>query len=111
MKSVKLREINWSWEKNAFGHAVKHRASDLFLALVVQNMEIPAGAILKKAVFEVQLEGAEKPRTFSVWPPKTASFGRGEEAALIQQWLRRQGFILLGKKASDDKTDRSLAGA
>jgi hypothetical protein len=108
MKSVRLRGIDWTWD-NAFGHAVKHRASDLFLALAVQKMEIPPGAILKKAVFEVDLTDVDKSRRFSIWPPKTTTYGRGEEAALIEQWLRKQGFILLGKKTIGDKADPVVA--
>jgi hypothetical protein len=108
MKSVRLRAINWTWE-NAFGHTVKHRASDLVLAFAVQNMEIPPDAILKKAVFEVELSEVEKPRSFSIWPPKSSAYGRGEEAALIEQWLRRQGFILLGRKTAGEEADPVVA--
>jgi hypothetical protein len=108
MKSVRLRAINWTWE-NAIGHKVNHRASDLFLAFAVQATEIPPDAILKKAIFEVEFSGVEKPHKFSVWPPKSSGHGWGEEAALIEKWLRRQGFILLGKKTTGEKADPVVA--
>jgi hypothetical protein len=108
MKSVRLRELTWTWD-NAFAHVVKHRASDLFLALGLQRLGIPLDAILTKAVFEVELTDVEKSRRFSIWPPKTAAYGRGEEAALIEQWLRKQDFILLGKKMTREKADPLVA--
>jgi hypothetical protein len=108
MKSVRLRAINWTWD-NTFGHAVNHRASDLFLALAVKALEIPPDAILKKAVFEVVFSEGDKPRKFTIWPPKSSAYGWGEEAALIEKWLQRQGFILLGKKTTGEKTDSFVA--
>jgi hypothetical protein len=109
MKSVRLREIQWEWE-NAFGHVVKHRASDVFLAFTLQKLEIPRGAVLRKAAFDVELTDGLRPRAVTIWPPKTASYGRGEEAALVERWLRRQGFILLGRKATIEKAKPTLAG-
>lgn len=108
MKAVRLREIHWIWQ-GAFGHAVTHRASDLFLAFAVQNMEIPKDAILKKAVFDVELSDVDKPRSISIRPPRTATYGRGEEAALVERWLRKQGFIFLGEKADDEEADPVVA--
>ena len=98
------------WD-GAFQHVEIHRGSDLLLAFTMREMSIPMGPTLKKAVFEVRLTGVDKPRIAWVRPPSTAAFGRGEEAALIEQWLRRQGFILVGSKAADEEADTVMAGA
>ena len=74
-------------------------------------MAIPQEALISKAVFEVRLTGMEKPQSVSIKPPNTATFGHGEEAALIEQWLREQGFILLGTRAEDEKADPVMADA
>lgn len=109
LDSIKLREVQWAWD-GAFQHVEIHRGSDLFFAFTLREMSIPVEPVLKKAVFEVRLTGVEKPRSAWIRPPNTAAFGRGEESALIEQWLRGQGFILVGTKVADEEVDTVVAG-
>lgn len=108
LETIRLREIQWAWD-GAFQHVETHRAADLFLAFAVRDLAIPREATITKAVFEVRLTGIEKPRKLSIRPPNTASFERGEEAALIEQWLRDQEFILVGAKAGNEEADAVMA--
>ncbi len=106
---IKLREIQFDWG-GAFKHIETDRGADLFLAFAVRGMAIPQEPVIRKAVFEVKLAGIDKPRLVSIKPPNTATFGRGEAVALIEQWLREQGFVLLGKRVEDEETDPVMAG-
>ncbi len=60
---------------------------------------IPAEPVIRKAVFKVKLQGEKKPRTVSVKAGNKAGYQRGEESAIVENWLRARGFILLGTKA------------
>ncbi len=108
LESVRLREVQWLWD-GAFKQVDTHRASDLFEAFAIRGMTIPKEPTIQKAVFEVKLAAVEKPRLASIRIPNTAAFGRGEEALPVEQWLRQQGFILLGTKAEHEEADEVLA--
>ncbi len=109
LESIRLREIQYAWT-GAFKEVETHRASDVFLAFALRNVVIPHEPVIRKAVFDVKLAGIEKPEKVTITPPNTATFGHGGAAALIEQWLREQGFILLGVRAADEETDPAMAG-
>ena len=46
-----------------------------------------------------------------VQPPNVAEYGRGEEAALIEQWLRARGFVIVGSVADDENNQPFMAVA
>jgi hypothetical protein len=110
IESIRLREIRYLWP-GAFEHVEIHRAFDLFLAFAMRRMAIHREPKITKAVFEVKLQGVEKTRKVSICPPNVAEYGHGDEAALIEEWLRRRGFILVGAAAGDEEADAVLAGA
>ncbi len=98
LESIRLREIQWV-RGGAFEHLEIHRASDLFAVFDLRQKTIPQESKLIKAAFEVKLTGVEKPRIVQIKPPSRSSFGCGEEAELIEQWLREQRFIVAGRAA------------
>ncbi len=59
----------------------------------------------------MKLAGEKKPRSASIRPQNVAEYGRGEEALIIEEWLRARGFILVGKAAEHEETEPAVAGA
>ncbi len=105
---ILLRELQWAW--NGVAPQVEiQRGPDLFRAFEERPKTIPADAMLRKAIFEIHLTGIKKPRIAWVRPPSTASYGRGEESPLVEQWFRFQGFVLLGARTADEKADTVVA--
>lgn len=98
LESIRLREIQWV-EGGAFEHMEIHRAPDLFTVFDLWHRAIPQEPKLIKAAFEVKLTGVETPRIVEIKPPSGASFGCGEEAEPIEQWMREQRFIVGGTAA------------
>ena len=109
LETIRLREIQYAWD-GAFKEVETHRASDLFLAFALRNVAIPEEAFIRKAVFDVKLASIEKPEKVTITLPNTATLGHGEAAALIEQWLREQGFILVGARAEDEEAEPVMAG-
>ena len=68
-------------------------------------------AELRYARFAVKLAGETHPRPVLVRPPNVAEYGRGEEAALIEHWLRERKFILVGSVADDENARSFMAVA
>jgi hypothetical protein len=95
---VRLREIEYRWPE-AFNLIEKYGADDVFRSLAALKRGIDRKAEICKAAFSVKLEGEKKPRSASIRPPSTAAYGRGDEAVMIETWLRARRFILLGTAA------------
>lgn len=106
MEWVRLTEIEYDWA-TAFNYTEKHKAEDVFKALEMKRRRIEPEAELRYARFAVKLAGETNPRPVLVRPPNVAEYGRGEEAALIEHWLRERKFILVGS-AADDENARSF---
>ncbi len=110
MESVRLREIEYGWG-GAFDHVETHRAEDLFKALVLLNRVVEQTVQIRKAVFKIKLKGEKKPRTITIKAGNKSGYNRGEEATMIEDWLRLRKFVLTQERAPDAQTDSAVASA
>lgn len=110
MDRVDLREIEYSWS-GAFDHVEIHRASSLFNALVLINRGVEQEAHILKAVFRIRLDGEKKPRTVTIKAGNKSGYNRGEEAMMIEDWLRARGFVLTEDHLQDEEADAAMASA
>lgn len=110
MEGVRLTELEYSWP-SAFDHVERHKAFDLFKALELRRARIEAEADIQHARFAVKLAGETSPRPVLIQPPNVAQYGRGEESAVIEQWLRLRGFVLVGVMADDENPQSFMAVA
>ncbi|QOY88224.1 hypothetical protein [Paludibaculum fermentans] len=109
LDTVKLREIEYSWG-GAFEHFEVHRAESLFHALALIQRTIEAEAQIRKAVFKIKLDDEKKPRTVTIKAGNKSGYNRGEEAMVIEDWLRARGFVITEEGAADAQADAALAG-
>lgn len=107
---VRLSEIEYFWA-GAFDHVEIHRADDLFKALMLINRDIEKEGHIRKAVFKIRLEGEKKARTATITAGNRSGYNRGEEATMIEDWLRARGFVLTQEATRDAQVDATLAGA
>jgi hypothetical protein len=107
--SVRLREIEYGWE-GAFDHVEIHRAEDLFKALMIVNRIVEKGARIRKAVFKIKLEGEKKARTVAIKAGNKSGYNRGEEATMIEDWLRARGFVLTQERSPNAEANAAVAG-
>lgn len=110
LERVRMTEIEYSWPC-AFDYTERHKADDVFKALELKRRSIEADAKLLRARFAVKLCGEASSRPVLIQPPNIAEYGRGEEAALIEQWLRARGFVLVGAAADDEEAQPFMAVA
>ena len=109
MEAVWLNDIEYAWPGE--DHDARHRSNDVFHALAIQSRRIEPGAVIKKAVFSVRMQGETKLRSVLIRPRNIAEYGRGEEAAIIESWLRARGFVVVGAAADDERPGPFLAVA
>src|SRR5260370_35397150 len=108
--SVRLREIEYAWD-GAFDHVETHRAEDLFKALAILSRDVEKEARIRRAVFKIKLDGEKKARTVTIKAGNKSGYNRGEEATMIEDWLRAPGFVLTEVTAQDAAVDSTLADA
>jgi hypothetical protein len=110
IESVRLREIEYAWD-GAFDHVETHRAEDLFKALAILSRDVEKEARIRRAVFKIKLDGEKKARSVTIKAGNKSGYNRGEEATMIEDWLRARGFVLTQETAQDAQVDSTLAGA
>ncbi len=110
IESIRLREIEYNWE-GAFEHAEIHRAEDLLKALIIIGREVEQRPPIRKAVFKVKLHGEKKPRTVTIRAGNKAGYNRGEEAMVIEEWLRARGFVRGQEEPQHANADQAVARA
>jgi hypothetical protein len=108
---VWLTELEYGWPDQALHLIEKKKADDLFAALAHRKASLPEDARLLKARFAVKLTGEASPRPLMIQPPNIADYGRGEEAAPIEQFLRERRFVQVGTEADDETTQPFMAVA
>jgi hypothetical protein len=109
IEAVWLNDIEYVWPGE--DHDERHRSNDVFHALAIQHRRIEPAAEIKKAVFSVRMQGETKLRSVLIRPRNIAEYGRGEEAAIIENWLRARGFVVVGAAADDERSGPFLAVA
>ena len=65
-----------------------HAGARLFQALALLQRNIETEAQIRKAVFKIKLHGEKKPRTVTIKAGNKSGYNRGEEAMVIEDWLR-----------------------
>jgi hypothetical protein len=98
IESVKLKEVEYAWG-GAFEHTETHRAADLFKALPLIRRGLECEPVIRKAVFEVKLTGERRARTVTIKAGNRSGYGRGDEAMVIERWLRARGFVISEERA------------
>ncbi|TCZ63978.1 hypothetical protein [Roseicella aquatilis] len=102
IKGVRLVEYRRYWG-GVYRETETRKAEDIFAALADRNIRTLAGGRLNSATFKVAFEDSEKERSVTIRPPGIARYERNDDSELIEQWLRRRGFILSGQRVDDDE--------
>ncbi len=92
VESVTLAELQVFWHGT---HEIEIRkAPDLFTAMEQRKGQIHPGARRTGATFRVKFADVKTTRNVSIWPSNLIKVTRDDDGALIEQWLKRRGFIL-----------------
>jgi hypothetical protein len=101
LESAHLTELELDWG-GALNHVSVEKADDVLLALQIRQAGITDQPSLKRAKIKVKLKGVKKARVLSLTAGNKSGYPRGDEAAIIEEWLRARGFIVYGKRAYED---------
>ena len=76
---------------------------------MIINRVIEREAHIRKAVFKIKLEGEKKPRSVAIRAGNRSGYNRGEEATMIEDWLRARGFVVSQTEVNREKVNAALA--
>ena len=108
MESVVLVEIDVFWG-GAFSETETRRADDLFAAYAARDRQLPNARIIK-AKFSVKFTDSAKPRTVTIRPANVALYTRDSDAAILETWLTKRGFIVAAQKETSNDAEPALGG-
>jgi hypothetical protein len=92
MESVTLREVQWSW--GGTNHeAESFRADDVFAVRRMSDWQVPQTAWISRAVFQIKFADSRVPRSVTIRPSNIALYTRDSDAALVEEWLEKRGFL------------------
>jgi hypothetical protein len=88
-----LKEIHYHWG-GAEREIEIRKANDLFKALKARNRDILTTPKIIKACFQIKFTDSKAPRMITIKPPNLAQYTRDSDSAIIEDWLKRRGFII-----------------
>jgi len=107
--TITLKEVQIFWG-GAQGEVETRRAKNLFEALKARKKDLPKGPLVK-ASFLVKFTDAKTPRTVTVRRGNVASYTRDPDAAVVEEWLTRRGFVTTTPEAQDADVAPAVAHA
>ncbi len=110
MEWVRLREAHFLLGGPS-NEVEVHRADDVFQAFQSRGGKPPEGARMIRAVFQVKFTDSKRPRSVTIRPSNVAQYTRDDDAEVVEQWLRRRGFILKGADSGKGVPHATLASA
>lgn len=93
MHHVRLTAIKRSLQP-ALKHTNEDRASDLFRAWETSWARQPQFGQILKAELEIEFDDSSTPRSVSLSRGASVRLARDDDGELVNEWLRRRGFIL-----------------
>jgi len=101
MEWVRLKEVQYFW-----GGAEKEieirKANDVFAALAARGRGMPSKARIIRASFQVKFTDSKTARTVTIRPSNIAQYTRDSDAAVVEDWLSKRGFILADQEDDDE---------
>lgn len=79
--------------------AIRRAKRDLLAALRRSGRSLPALGIVR-ATFSVKFTGVKEPRAVTIRSQNVASYTHDSDAAIVEEWLRRRGFIVAWTEAA-----------
>ena len=101
LDSIKLKELDYETPGETWAKW-RIQASDVFKVLENDGESIPEDADLKQAKFAVKFKDAKRARTVIVRPSNYAQVGRDDDALIMDEFFKRQGFVLANEDGQEN---------
>jgi len=107
---IMLTEIRIEKHRAFYKSLTTYTAPNVFLALRDDNILLRPNERITRARFKVKFASEEKPRVVTVTPPNKLQLCRDTDAAVVELWLRKRGFIRYEEVADGEESEGLLVG-
>lgn len=107
---IMLIEVRVEKRRSHYKLLTTYAAPNVFLALRDDSIHFHPNEIVTKAKFKVKFTGEDKPRTITITPPNKLQLCRDADAALIDVWLRKRGFVRNEEVSDVQESEDFLVG-
>lgn len=90
---IRLVELQIRKRTTFFDYTVTYSGADVFAVLRHRDEKLSAKDTLRRAKFTVKFARGRKCRSVTLTPPNRVELSRDEDAELVEEWLRRRGFV------------------
>jgi hypothetical protein len=101
MEWVHLTEVQFFWGGAAKEYEIR-KATDVFAAYAGRGRAMPQKARIVGAKFQVRFTDSKTERTVTIRPSNIAHYTRDSDAAVVEDWLSKRGFIIPEKEDDDE---------
>jgi len=88
-------------------HEVVHKSKDVFSLVEGGAVKWPPVRCITRATFAIKFADSKKARRVTLLAPNRALYGRDEDSAAIDQWLKARGFA--ANETDDETTTLAMA--
>ena len=108
LDSIRLIEVHFHdrsdpWETEVI------KSDDVFLALTARDRPFPQIGEIVQAKFEVAFTGSTT-RMVTIRPSNVAIYGRDEDSAVVETWLKARGFIIPEERRNRGRPSARVEG-
>lgn len=108
MEWIRLKEIRYNWG-GPHCEMETRTADDLFAAWAERNKSIHPKARIVRASFLVKFADSKTPRTVTIRPSNIAKYTRDDDAAIVEDFLRKREFMIARDAATEEREEEALA--
>ncbi len=111
MEWIRLKEIRFNWG-GPHSEIETRSADDLFAAWAERNKQgIHPKSRIVRASFLVKFVDSKTPRTVTIRPSNIAKYTRDDDAAVLEDFLRKRGFMVTREDATSEENAEEKAFA
>ena len=110
MEWVKLKEIQF-FRGGPEKEIEIRKANDVFAAYAGRTGNMPSKARIIRASFLVKFTDSKTARTVTIRPSNIAQYARDSDAAMVEDWLTKRGFILAEQEDENEQDKQTVAGS
>ena len=107
---IMLTEVRIEKHRAHYKMLTTYTAPNVFLALRDGNIRLLPNETITRAKFKVKFTCEDKPRTVTITPPNKLQLCRDTDAAIVESWLRKRGFVRNEEADHGQESEEFLVG-
>lgn len=110
MERVRLKEVRF-FHGGEFKELEIRKAEDIFAAFEQRGRLYPENVPITRCTFEIMFSDSKTPRMVTISSKNRAQFKRDDDAEILEEWMKRRGFIAFAQEEAYEQEPLAVAQA